>query len=135
LICLAFFGPREALLDPRSVAVGKVPTGMTCQVHEFDAREGGSCASRIAMHVLAIPEPSTMFGRPAGLLSLQGSSRAPSATSFLSALLRRSSAMIAPVSNVIAAPVTLASWRTIPSPHRGVALPRASGDLSTQMTR
>ena len=32
----------KALLDPRSVAVWKVPTGMTCQVHEFDAREGGS---------------------------------------------------------------------------------------------
>jgi uncharacterized protein YndB with AHSA1/START domain len=32
----------KALLDPRAVAIWKVPTGMTCQVHEFDAREGGS---------------------------------------------------------------------------------------------
>jgi uncharacterized protein YndB with AHSA1/START domain len=32
----------KALLDPRAVATWKVPTGMTCQVHEFDAREGGS---------------------------------------------------------------------------------------------
>jgi uncharacterized protein YndB with AHSA1/START domain len=38
--------PRErvyrALLDPRAVATWKVPTGMTCHVHAFDAREGGS---------------------------------------------------------------------------------------------
>jgi uncharacterized protein YndB with AHSA1/START domain len=38
--------PREAvyraLLDPRAVAKWKVPDGMTCRVHEFDAREGGS---------------------------------------------------------------------------------------------
>jgi uncharacterized protein YndB with AHSA1/START domain len=38
--------PREvvyrALLDPRAIAKWKVPDGMTCQVHEFDAREGGS---------------------------------------------------------------------------------------------
>lgn len=32
----------RALLDPRAVATWKVPTGMTCQVHAFDAREGGS---------------------------------------------------------------------------------------------
>jgi uncharacterized protein YndB with AHSA1/START domain len=32
----------KALLDPRAVAIWKVPTGMTCQVHEFDARKGGS---------------------------------------------------------------------------------------------
>ena len=31
----------RALLDPRAVATWKVPTGMTCHVHEFDAREGG----------------------------------------------------------------------------------------------
>src|ERR671919_2715164 len=31
----------RALLDPRAVAQWKVPTGMTCQVHEFDPREGG----------------------------------------------------------------------------------------------
>lgn len=38
--------PREAvyraLLDAREVSKWKVPTGMTCHVHEFDAREGGS---------------------------------------------------------------------------------------------
>jgi uncharacterized protein YndB with AHSA1/START domain len=37
--------PREsvyrALLDPRAVATWKVPTGMSCHVHAFDAREGG----------------------------------------------------------------------------------------------
>jgi uncharacterized protein YndB with AHSA1/START domain len=38
--------PRErvyrALLDPRAIAKWKVPDGMTCHVHELDAREGGS---------------------------------------------------------------------------------------------
>jgi uncharacterized protein YndB with AHSA1/START domain len=38
--------PREAvyraLLDPHAVARWKVPDGMSCQVHEFDAREGGA---------------------------------------------------------------------------------------------
>ncbi len=38
--------PREAvyraLLDPHAIARWKVPDGMTCHVHEFDAREGGS---------------------------------------------------------------------------------------------
>lgn len=32
----------RALLDANAVAKWKVPDGMTCQVHEFDAREGGS---------------------------------------------------------------------------------------------
>lgn len=32
----------RALLDPRAVATWKVPTGMICHVHAFDAREGGS---------------------------------------------------------------------------------------------
>ncbi len=32
----------SALLDARAVAKWKVPDGMTCHVHEFDAREGGS---------------------------------------------------------------------------------------------
>jgi uncharacterized protein YndB with AHSA1/START domain len=31
----------SALLEARSIAKWKVPTGMTCFVHEFDAREGG----------------------------------------------------------------------------------------------
>jgi Uncharacterized conserved protein len=38
--------PRDsvyrALIDPRAVATWKVPDGMSCEVHEFDAREGGS---------------------------------------------------------------------------------------------
>jgi uncharacterized protein YndB with AHSA1/START domain len=32
----------RALLDARSVATWKVPTGMTSHVHAFDAREGGA---------------------------------------------------------------------------------------------
>jgi len=31
-----------ALLDARAIAKWKVPTGMTCHVHELDAREGGT---------------------------------------------------------------------------------------------
>lgn len=37
--------PRErvysALVDPEAVARWKVPTGMSCEVHEFEGREGG----------------------------------------------------------------------------------------------
>jgi uncharacterized protein YndB with AHSA1/START domain len=32
----------RALLDPLAVARWKVPAGMTCRVHQFDAREGGA---------------------------------------------------------------------------------------------
>lgn len=32
----------RALLDPAAVARWRVPEGMTCRVHEFDAREGGT---------------------------------------------------------------------------------------------
>lgn len=32
----------RALLDPDAVARWRVPDGMTCQVHEWDAREGGT---------------------------------------------------------------------------------------------
>lgn len=32
----------RALLDARAVAKWKAPTGMSCQVHAFDAREGGA---------------------------------------------------------------------------------------------
>ena len=32
----------RALLDPRAVASWKAPTGMTCHIHSFDGREGGS---------------------------------------------------------------------------------------------
>ncbi|HET9986101.1 MAG TPA: SRPBCC family protein [Longimicrobiales bacterium] len=40
-----FDAPREAvyraLVDPDAIARWRVPDGMTCEVHEFDAREGG----------------------------------------------------------------------------------------------
>jgi uncharacterized protein (DUF1810 family)/uncharacterized protein YndB with AHSA1/START domain len=32
----------RALLDPQAVAQFRVPDGMTCEVHEFDGREGGA---------------------------------------------------------------------------------------------
>jgi len=32
----------RALLDPRAVAKWKVPDGMTCQIHTFEAWEGGA---------------------------------------------------------------------------------------------
>lgn len=32
----------NALVDPRAIAKWKVPEGMDCQVHAFDAREGGT---------------------------------------------------------------------------------------------
>ncbi len=32
----------QALIDPHAIATWRVPAGMTCVVHEFDAREGGS---------------------------------------------------------------------------------------------
>jgi uncharacterized protein YndB with AHSA1/START domain len=32
----------QTLLDPNSIAAWKVPNGMTCHVHAFDAREGGA---------------------------------------------------------------------------------------------
>jgi uncharacterized protein YndB with AHSA1/START domain len=31
-----------ALLDPKAIAKWKVPDGMTCQVHAFEGREGGT---------------------------------------------------------------------------------------------
>jgi uncharacterized protein YndB with AHSA1/START domain len=31
----------RALIDAKAIAQWKVPTGMTCHVHEFDSREGG----------------------------------------------------------------------------------------------
>jgi uncharacterized protein YndB with AHSA1/START domain len=38
--------PRDCvfagLVDPAAIAQWKVPTGMTCAVHEFDGREGGT---------------------------------------------------------------------------------------------
>jgi uncharacterized protein YndB with AHSA1/START domain len=35
----------RARLDPRAVAKWKVPTGMTCRVHSFTARFGGSIST------------------------------------------------------------------------------------------
>jgi uncharacterized protein YndB with AHSA1/START domain len=32
----------RALLDPNAIPGWRVPEGMTCQVHTFDAREGGT---------------------------------------------------------------------------------------------
>jgi uncharacterized protein YndB with AHSA1/START domain len=32
----------RALIDSRAIATWKVPEGMTCHVHQFDPREGGS---------------------------------------------------------------------------------------------
>ena len=37
----------RALLDPLAVATWKVPDGMTCHVHAFDTREGGSFRSSL----------------------------------------------------------------------------------------
>jgi uncharacterized protein YndB with AHSA1/START domain len=46
--------PRErvykALLDKDLIAQWKVPDGMTCQVHEFDAREGGAFRISLTYH-------------------------------------------------------------------------------------
>ncbi|HEY2637094.1 MAG TPA: SRPBCC family protein [Solirubrobacteraceae bacterium] len=43
--------PRDsvyaALLDPEQIARWRFPGGMTCEVHEFDAREGGT--SRLSL--------------------------------------------------------------------------------------
>jgi uncharacterized protein YndB with AHSA1/START domain len=45
-ICRCVNAPRErvyrAFLDPRDVAVWKVPTDMTCEVHTFEPQEGGA---------------------------------------------------------------------------------------------
>lgn len=38
----------RALLDARAIAKWKVPDGMTCHVHEFEAREGGSIRISLA---------------------------------------------------------------------------------------
>jgi uncharacterized protein YndB with AHSA1/START domain len=38
----------RALLDPRAIAKWRVPEGMTCQVHAFDAREGGALRISLA---------------------------------------------------------------------------------------
>jgi uncharacterized protein YndB with AHSA1/START domain len=56
--------PRErvydALLDPAAVARWKFPAGMTCEVHEFDAREGG--AIRVSLTYDAPDRPGKTHG-------------------------------------------------------------------------
>lgn len=47
----------RALLDPRAVGQWRVPDGMTCQVHTFDAREGG------AVHVSLTYDAPTGTGK------------------------------------------------------------------------
>ena len=51
----------DALLDPDAVARWKVPTGMTCEVHEFDPREGG--AIRISLTYEAEDRSGKTSGR------------------------------------------------------------------------
>jgi len=51
----------EALIDPEAVARWKVPAGMTCQVHEFDAREGG--AVRVSLTYQAADRAGKTSGR------------------------------------------------------------------------
>jgi len=56
--------PRErvydALVDPAAVARWRFPQGMTCEVHEFDAREGG------ALRVSLTYEAADRTGKTAG---------------------------------------------------------------------
>ncbi len=40
----------RALIDPEAVARWKVPTGMTCQVHSFDGRVGGTFRISLTYH-------------------------------------------------------------------------------------
>jgi uncharacterized protein YndB with AHSA1/START domain len=57
--------PRErvyaALLDPAAVARWRFPGGMTCEVHEFDAREGG--AIRVSLTYEAPDRAGKSHGR------------------------------------------------------------------------
>ena len=57
--------PRErvfaALVDPAAVARWRFPQGMTCQVHEFDAREGG--ALHVSLTYAAADRPGKSEGR------------------------------------------------------------------------
>lgn len=50
-----------ALVDPAAVARWKVPADMTCEVHEFDAREGG--ALRISLTYEAPDREGKTAGR------------------------------------------------------------------------
>ena len=60
-----FAAPRDrvydALLDATAVARWKVPEGMTCDVHEFDAREGG--AIRVSLTYEAPDRAGKTHGR------------------------------------------------------------------------
>jgi uncharacterized protein YndB with AHSA1/START domain len=51
----------EALLDATAVARWKVPAGMTCEVHEFEARVGG--AIRISLSYEARDRAGKTVGR------------------------------------------------------------------------
>jgi uncharacterized protein YndB with AHSA1/START domain len=51
----------DALIDPAAVAQWRVPAGMTCHVHEFDAREGG--AVRISLTYDAPERAGKTLGR------------------------------------------------------------------------
>ncbi len=58
--------PRErvydALLDPEAIVRWKVPAGMTCEVHEFDATEGGTLGISLTydarVRLTAAPTPT-----------------------------------------------------------------------------
>jgi uncharacterized protein YndB with AHSA1/START domain len=51
----------EALIDPTAVARWKVPAGMSCEVHEFDPREGG--AIRVSLTYEAPDRAGKTHGR------------------------------------------------------------------------
>jgi uncharacterized protein YndB with AHSA1/START domain len=51
----------DALLDPAAVAHWKVPAGMTCEVHEFEPREGG--AIRVSLTYEAPDRTGKTHGR------------------------------------------------------------------------
>ncbi|KWI60844.1 SRPBCC family protein [Burkholderia pseudomultivorans] len=54
--------PRErvyrALLDPHAVEQWKVPDGMTCRVHAYDAREGGALRVSLTYEAPAAGDPA-----------------------------------------------------------------------------
>jgi Activator of Hsp90 ATPase homolog 1-like protein len=57
----------RTLLDPRAVATWKVPSGMTCEVHAFDPREGGAfrpAACSFSAASFASPSCLTASTRP-----------------------------------------------------------------------
>jgi uncharacterized protein YndB with AHSA1/START domain len=69
--------PREkvyrALIDPDAIAKWRAPTGMTCHVHAFDAREGGFFRVSLTYDTPAgtgktTPDADTYHGRFAKLV-------------------------------------------------------------------